>query len=104
MPLQTADETLDMPQVRAHIANGALGKVVVALAKYSYFVTDTMKRSTVHGGRGNMVALDRHMLAMLKDTVRRVCMGTSETEFEFKWQKCLSALGSACRHLRKKEK
>ena len=93
-----------MPQVWAHIIDGDLGRVAVALAKYSFFGSDIMKKSTVYGARGT-VGLDRDKLAMLRATVRNICTAKSETEFSLMWQsKCIPALGSACRHMRQNGK
>jgi hypothetical protein len=72
----------------------------MALAHFTYFGREVMKRSTITGTDGTDM-LNPHAMNFLRADMRGLFMDISETEFELIWRsKCLQAIGAACRHLR----
>ena len=89
-----------MASVVMHIAKKDYGRIAVALARFTYFGREVMKRSTIMGVDGTDM-LNPHAMRSLKADMRGLFMEMSETEFELTWRsKCLNAIAAACRHLR----
>ena len=77
------------------------GRLTVALAKFTYFGTKVMTKSTVMG-RGNTMALDAKKMLQLSMTICGIFPLMSDDEFEEVWKTCKDAIGSACKHLQSK--
>ena len=83
-----------------HIAKKDYGMIALALARFTYFGCEVVKRSTINRTDGTDM-LNPHAMRYLKADMRGLFMDMSETEFELTWRsKCLNAIAAACRHLR----
>jgi len=78
-----------------------IGRLTVALAKFTYFGTNVMSKSTVTG-HGNTMALDAKKMLQVSMTIRGIFPLMSDDEFEEVWKTCKDAIGSACKHLQSK--
>ena len=58
--------------------------IALALARFTYFGREVMKRSTITGADGTDM-LNPHAMRSLKADMRGLFMDMSETEFELTW-------------------
>ena len=77
-----------------------IGKLAIALAKYTYFGSATMSQCTVTG-RGETTALDPIRLGLLRGDIRAIFPQMDDEEFRKTiWEQCKESLGGACKNLR----
>ena len=77
-----------------------IGKLAIALAKYTYFGVSIMGECTVTG-RGETTALDPVKLGLLQNNIRAVFPQMDNDEFiKTIWEKCKDSLAGCCKGLR----
>ena len=76
-----------------------IGKLAIALAKYTYFGPQVMSQCTVTG-RGNTNPLDPSKLQRLRENIRSVFPMMDDDEFKAIWDKCKESIAGACKSLR----
>ena len=74
-----------MTSVVMHIANKDYGRIAVALARFTYFGHEVMKKSTITGADGTDM-LNPLAMRSLRADMRGLFMDMSETEFELTWR------------------
>lgn len=79
-----------------------VGRLAIALAKYTYFGPAALAESTITG-RVDTTALDPSELEQLKADIHSIFPDMSDTEFEAIWGMCLNSIASACKNLRKQK-
>ncbi len=76
-----------------------VGRLAVALAKYTYFGPTVLSQSTLTG-RGGHTPLDRAKLDQLRANIRSIFHQLGEKEFGKLWEKCKDAIANRCKTLR----
>ena len=76
-----------------------IGKLAIALAKYTYFGPQEMSQCTVMG-QGNTKPLDPNKLKRLRENIRSVFPMVDDDEFKAIWDKCKESIAGACKALR----
>jgi len=76
-----------------------IGKLAIALAKYTYFGPQVMSQCTVTG-RGSTNPLDPSKLQRLRENIRSVFPMMDDEEFKAIWDKCKESIAGACKSLR----
>ena len=76
-----------------------IGKLAIALAKYTYFGPQEMSQCTVMG-RGNTKPLDPNKLKRLRENIRSVFPMVDDDKFKAIWDKCKESIAGACKALR----
>ena len=77
-----------------------VGRVVVKLARNTYFGEAVLAASTITGN-ANTRPLDPSQLASMRGVIRNYFGDTSPTEFEIIWSKCIDSIARACNYTRK---
>ncbi len=72
-----------------------IGRLAIALAKYTYFGNTVLSRSTVTG-RGNKAALDP---SALQGNIRAIFPDKHDDQFEDIWIRCKESIANACKSL-----
>jgi len=75
-----------------------IGKLAIALAKYTYFGPQEMSQCTVMG-QGNTKPLDPNKLKRLRENIRSVFPMVDDDEFKAIWDKCKESIAGACKAL-----
>ena len=76
-----------------------IGKLAIALAKYTYFGSSVMAQSTVTG-RGGTTPLDPIKLQHLQSNIRAIFPLMDDAEFNKIWDKCKYSIAGCCKTLR----
>jgi len=77
-----------------------IGKLAIALVKYTYFGLATMSQCTVTG-QGETTTLDPIKLGLLRGNIRAIFPQMDDEEFNKTiWEKCKESLEGACKNLR----
>jgi len=77
-----------------------IGKLAIALVKYTYFGSATMSQCTVTG-QGETTAFDPIKLGLLRGNIRAIFPQMDDEEFNKTiWEKCKESLEGACKYLR----
>ena len=75
-----------------------IGKLAIALAKYTYFGSSVMAQSTVTG-RGGTTPLDPVKLQHLRSNIRAIFPLADDAEFNQIWDKCKISIAGCCETL-----
>ena len=75
-----------------------IGKLAIALAKYTYFGSSVMAQSTVTG-RGGTTPLDPVKLQHLRRNIRAIFPLMDNAEFNQIWDKCKISIAGCCKIL-----
>ena len=97
--MKSSDEVLCM--YASYKTKKNISRLAVTLAKFTYFGTNVMSKSTVMR-RGNTMALDAKKVLQLSMTIRGIFPLMSDDVYEEVWKTCKDAIGSACKHLQSK--
>ena len=76
-----------------------IGKLAIALAKYTYFGSSVMAQSTVTG-RGGTTPLDPVKLQHLRSNIHAIFPLMDDAEFNKIWDKCKYSIAGCCKTLR----
>ena len=76
-----------------------IGKLAIALAKYTYFGSSVMAQSTVTG-RGGTTPLDPVKLQHLRSNIRAIFPLMDDADFNKIWDKCKYSIAGCCKTLR----
>ena len=95
---KSSDEVLSL--YRYYKNTKDIGKLAIALAKYTYFGVSVMTECTVTG-RGETTALDPVKLGLLQNNIRAIFPQMDDDEFiKTIWEKCKESLAGCCKGLR----
>ena len=82
-----------------------VGKVALALAKFTYFCKSNLKSSTVSGREMGLNELDPNQLEALKRDAKAAFANISPTKFKLIWKgQGVPAIANFCRRLRLADK
>ena len=76
-----------------------IGRLAIALAKYTYFGPGEMSLCTITGRKGTK-AMDFVKLQQLRNNIHGIFPLISEADFDAVWERCKESIGNACKHLR----
>jgi len=94
---KSSDEVLSMYAFYKNTKD--IGKLAIALAKYTYFGPEVMSQCTVTG-RGSTNPLDPSKLQRLRENIRSVFPMMDDDEFKAIWDKRKECIAGACKALR----
>ena len=81
-----------------HMNQRDIGRLAVALAKYTYFGEEVMRRSTLTGTR-NKDTIPENLKILSKDIRGVFASNLSEQEFTHIWGRCVASLADAMKRL-----
>ena len=95
--LKSSDEVISL--YRCYKNAKDIGKLAIALAKYTYFGPTIMAQSTFTG-RGDMTGLDPIKLRLLQGNINSIFPHMDDDQLKKVWDECKDSIAGACKSLR----